>query len=188
MNAAPIPLRPTHRRPPRAAWFSPRGAGSLDDGPSPNGRPRGLNSGARYRRSGRAGITVLLVIVALAAGAIGGYWLPTWRSGGGGSSEATGPTDAADAELGSQLLDGNAGLIEFDKIVSVRRYPFSGHVYNLETEEGWYAASGLIVHNCRCWIEFEDPSTGAFEQVFSQPIIPIAAIGQNVIESPTEET
>jgi hypothetical protein len=27
---------------------------------------------------------------------------------------------------------------------------FSGHVYNLETEGGWYAANDIIAHNCRC--------------------------------------
>jgi hypothetical protein len=37
-----------------------------------------------------------------------------------------------------------------DKVVQVRREPFSGHVYNLQTTGEWYIASGFIVHNCRC--------------------------------------
>ncbi len=27
---------------------------------------------------------------------------------------------------------------------------FSGHVYNLETVEGWYFANGIVTHNCEC--------------------------------------
>jgi intein/homing endonuclease len=48
------------------------------------------------------------------------------------------------------LFDGLAGAVVLDPIVAVRRLPFSGHVYNLHTETGWYIASGILVHNCRC--------------------------------------
>lgn len=30
---------------------------------------------------------------------------------------------------------------------------FSGHVFNLQTACGWYAADGIVVHNCRCYAE-----------------------------------
>ena len=59
---------------------------------------------------------------------------------------------AGDPELVSQLFDGLAGAVVLDPIVAVRRLPFSGHVYNLHTETGWYIASGILVHNCRCSI------------------------------------
>jgi hypothetical protein len=36
-------------------------------------------------------------------------------------------------------------------IVKVERSPFDGHVYNLQTRDGWYIAGGLVVHNCRCF-------------------------------------
>lgn len=37
------------------------------------------------------------------------------------------------------------------KITSADRVEhWSGHVYNLETEDGWYFADSIIVHNCRC--------------------------------------
>jgi hypothetical protein len=52
--------------------------------------------------------------------------------------------------------DGADGLglrIERDEITGVRWSSFEGHVYNLETVEGWYAANGIIVHNCRCEID-----------------------------------
>jgi hypothetical protein len=57
---------------------------------------------------------------------------------------------ARDVELARHLQDGGAGPVERQKIVEIRRKPFSGHVYNLETAEGWYRANGLVVHNCRC--------------------------------------
>lgn len=38
----------------------------------------------------------------------------------------------------------------FDRIVDVRSFKFSGHVYNLETKNNWYCSDGIILHNCRC--------------------------------------
>jgi hypothetical protein len=54
------------------------------------------------------------------------------------------------ARLGMDLLKRLAGRVETDRIIDLRRTAFSGHVYNLQTSEGWYEASGLIVSNCRC--------------------------------------
>ena len=34
-------------------------------------------------------------------------------------------------------------------VVWIRREPFSGHVYNFETESGTYWADGILIHNCR---------------------------------------
>jgi hypothetical protein len=48
---------------------------------------------------------------------------------------------------GTQAL---SGLVALDEVIAVRRFPFAGHVYNLETSGGWYIANGIIVHNCRC--------------------------------------
>ena len=36
-----------------------------------------------------------------------------------------------------------------DNIVEITRFPFSGHVYNLQTENNFYSANDIIVHNCR---------------------------------------
>ncbi len=35
------------------------------------------------------------------------------------------------------------------QVTEVRHVDFSGHVYNLETRNGWYVAQGIITHNCR---------------------------------------
>ena len=55
----------------------------------------------------------------------------------------------ADAECLREFARTDSGEIETDDVVRVSRRPFSGHVYNLETESGWYSANGLITHNCR---------------------------------------
>ena len=54
------------------------------------------------------------------------------------------------AEIGSKLVDRLSGLVSSDRVVSVERSGFRGHVYNLSTGEGWYSAAGLIVSNCHC--------------------------------------
>ncbi len=50
----------------------------------------------------------------------------------------------------SEFLTAFAGQVTTDKIIHIRRRPFSGHVYNLQTSEGWYIANNIISHNCRC--------------------------------------
>lgn len=42
------------------------------------------------------------------------------------------------------------GAIAPDRIVKLVNRAFSGHVYNLESEQGYYFASGIVTHNCRC--------------------------------------
>lgn len=42
-----------------------------------------------------------------------------------------------------------------DNVISIERVPYLGHVYNLQTKQGWYGlyhnnGSMSIVHNCRC--------------------------------------
>lgn len=39
---------------------------------------------------------------------------------------------------------------EFDCVINTGFRDFSGHVYNLETNTGWYSVSNIISHNCRC--------------------------------------
>lgn len=43
-----------------------------------------------------------------------------------------------------------AGFMRVTKIDSLRRYFFSGHVFNLSTQGGWYFAGGILAHNCLC--------------------------------------
>lgn len=42
------------------------------------------------------------------------------------------------------------GCMKLARIVRVNRSSFEGHVFNLQTKEGWYIAAGIIGHNCRC--------------------------------------
>ena len=44
--------------------------------------------------------------------------------------------------------------IQLDEVVDVHFDPvFSGHVYNLHTEQEWYVANDIVVHNCHPWQE-----------------------------------
>ena len=56
----------------------------------------------------------------------------------------------ASAKLAGQLQDGRACEVFTDQVIFIQRFAWRGHVYNLETEDGWYAAGGIITHNCRC--------------------------------------
>lgn len=56
----------------------------------------------------------------------------------------------ADPNLLRQLAVGSAGLVTTDQIIKIRQIQFCGHVYNLESNIGWYLADGIIAHNCRC--------------------------------------
>lgn len=70
--------------------------------------------------------------------------------------------DFADVDFSSEPLrrdieclassgNGQSVDISFDRVVEVSVNPFRGHVYNLQTSEGWYIANGIIVHNCLCF-------------------------------------
>ena len=66
------------------------------------------------------------------------------------------PSDgvASDPVPTRETLERLAGAVGPEKIVEVRRGPFRGHVYNLETGPGWYLAEGIVTHNCRCTTEY----------------------------------
>jgi hypothetical protein len=50
----------------------------------------------------------------------------------------------------SKLVARCAADIFEDNVVRILRIPFSGHVYNLQTSEGWYIGNGVYTSNCRC--------------------------------------
>ena len=52
-----------------------------------------------------------------------------------------------------ELLFAIARKITLDKIVNVRNFNYSGHVYDLQGFGSLYQANGVIVHNCRCHLE-----------------------------------
>ena len=43
-----------------------------------------------------------------------------------------------------------AGTVAREVVLRVSRRRYSGHVYNLQTETGWFLANGILTHNCRC--------------------------------------
>lgn len=58
-------------------------------------------------------------------------------------------SSSRDTKLARDITDGKTGPIFFDSLVDIRDFNFSGHVYNLETELGFYVSGGIITHNCR---------------------------------------
>lgn len=66
-----------------------------------------------------------------------------------------------DLELARNLLNGEiAGNVVPTKVVAVSRREFAGHVYNIDSGEGWYSANGVIVHNCPCYLLGFDEAVG----------------------------
>ncbi len=57
---------------------------------------------------------------------------------------------AAGAALFGQLLEANAGKVARDEVVGVRKFDWSGHVYDFTTATGLIMAGGIVVSNCRC--------------------------------------
>jgi len=54
------------------------------------------------------------------------------------------------ASLGIDLRDRLTGQVEADRVVKLVRAEFRGHVYSLDSSEGWHSANNLIVSNCHC--------------------------------------
>lgn len=53
-------------------------------------------------------------------------------------------------KISSQSLRGLSPIIAMDEIIQIERNSWTGHVFNLETENGWYCVgpSNIIAHNC----------------------------------------
>lgn len=67
------------------------------------------------------------------------------------TTEQRDDTRAGNTNLAGQFLRRFASLIALDQIVSVRRFKYSGHVYDLQSDP-WRLlfCNGIVVHNCRC--------------------------------------
>lgn len=57
---------------------------------------------------------------------------------------------AIDSDAPSNINTRLAGHIAFVPIKNLAIRIFAGHVYNLQTDDGYYIANNLIVHNCMC--------------------------------------
>ncbi len=73
--------------------------------------------------------------------------LPRWNAPG--DTFALETADGYSA-VGRDLLERLSGQVELDRVVKVRRVQWSGHVYSLNSSEGWHVANSLIVSNCDC--------------------------------------
>jgi hypothetical protein len=69
----------------------------------------------------------------------------------------------ADTERGADLPATLAALIEPSRVVKIERQLFAGHVFNLQTTQGWYVAGGIITHNCVRGAVPASPSKGESE-------------------------
>jgi hypothetical protein len=76
-------------------------------------------------------------------------------------------------EEGGELLKRLAGSVQSDQIIRIRKRAFQGHVYNLQTTEGWYIANNIITHNCRC---VKMPRTKSWEDILAPLAIDTTSI------------
>ena len=74
----------------------------------------------------------------------------TVAGGDAGFEEQSSNDVAADAPGFGKMLLAHSPKIVRDYIVDVCIQSFSGHVYNLQTVEGYYIAQSVYTHNCRC--------------------------------------
>lgn len=59
----------------------------------------------------------------------------------------------ADADFLAQLRDRFASDVAVDPVVHIRKYNWSGHVYDLQSVGGFIVANNIFCSNCRCsWI------------------------------------
>jgi len=78
-------------------------------------------------------------------GRVGGH--PDFRASSHNPPPEGHPTDP---RLARDLLNAVPGLIERDRLINIDAQRFRGHVYDISTDNRWYSADGIIVHNCTC--------------------------------------
>lgn len=59
----------------------------------------------------------------------------------------------ADPEFTRELLHRFASVVAADDVVEIRKYDWSGHVYDLQSPGGWIVGNGVFVSNCRCYLD-----------------------------------
>lgn len=82
------------------------------------------------------------------------------------------------AEYGGRLLERLGLMVKTDRLVNKGVRQYVGHVYNLQTSEGWYSANSIITSNCFCTVtpvftskhwEGKDQQIG-FERVYNEVV------------------
>jgi hypothetical protein len=78
-----------------------------------------------------------------------GLAAPAWRNPA--LDEASPDAVPVDSHLARELQFGAAGEVFADQVIDVDLLSRCHvPVFNMETEQGWYVASGIVTHNCRC--------------------------------------
>lgn len=67
-----------------------------------------------------------------------------------GLPEETRESSLRDVRLAKELVDRFPGSVAADEVVEVRKFAYSGHVYDLQSPFGWIVADGIFCSNCRC--------------------------------------
>lgn len=66
-----------------------------------------------------------------------------------GGAETLADGRPGDSKHPSDVCAAVPGVVEMDQVVSVEKFEFRGHAYDFQTELGFYALNGIVVHNCR---------------------------------------
>ena len=77
-----------------------------------------------------------------------------------GFREALSHRESIDVELASDCAYRLPAGISNDRILNTKVISFSGHVYNLQTKDGWYIANGIVTHNCECFWDIQSDLEG----------------------------
>lgn len=57
---------------------------------------------------------------------------------------------SAYSKFNTKLFDALTGIIQFDEIIDIVYHDFSGHVYDLQSLDGYIMSNGIMSSNCRC--------------------------------------
>lgn len=90
------------------------------------------------------------------------------------------------AALLRQLLDANPGKVLIDHVVEIRKYDWSGHVYDFTTSTGLILAGGVVVSNCRCRVVGANGPEGA-KLLGGNPDYNTPPAGWDAIDPKTQE-
>ncbi|RIK92480.1 MAG: hypothetical protein DCC73_11900 [Proteobacteria bacterium] len=77
----------------------------------------------------------------------------TAAQGDARASERAGEGGAAASRLFRQLLKANPATVARNEVIEIRKFQWTGHVYDFTTESGLIMAGGIIVSNCRCIVQ-----------------------------------
>lgn len=78
------------------------------------------------------------------------------------------PVDPSTESRG-YLRSAEAGQVEFDRVISVRRVPYVGHVYNLTTSHGYFSIIGGLYTGNTAWSYARGATEGIVAQAQAMP-------------------